>query len=227
MTTWLASGAISHPWFSHPSSKRKLSAASSVDSSPGRSPSASPSASPPPTKRRKFSALESNFSTLSLANTLSAKLGSSSAFPYVSKPVSASSDDMEEDFPTVVLPAAVKEPDIPEIKMKLSSWYEPEPDRIVVTDLDSSSDEEDNQEDPDKASISISKTLLKHISARSRDMAEPVLPHRGASQALVLFKPMPRPIPEMTATVEEPEEEGHRTIVDTDGIADDAMDIEP
>ncbi|KAH8988041.1 hypothetical protein EDB92DRAFT_1817678 [Lactarius akahatsu] len=38
-----------------------------------------------------------------------------------------------------------------DVKMRSSSWYEPEKDRIVVTDLDASSDDEDGVDDAPKA----------------------------------------------------------------------------
>jgi len=230
MTTWVSSGPIHHPWFTKPSVKRKLSDSPSPASSPSSSPPSSRAASPPQ-KRRRYSALEAGFSTLTLANHPTDP-GSSSTLPYVSEPISTPSnylamvDDCANQIPTVVLPSTIEEPSIPEVKMKSSSWYEPEPDRIIITDLESSSDEEDN---PD-TDISISPALLQKISSHSRDLTEPGVPLPSTSHALVLFKPLLLPGSGSPPVVEE------RTKATTSlnrsataGVVedDDAMDVEP
>lgn len=169
---------------------------------------------------------------------------------YVSEPVSAVEDfsAMEDDPPTdmpltfVIRPSSIEEPSIPEVKMKSSSWYEPEPDRmwsvkshcvhqltdatgIVITDLDSSDDEDDENADPDTASLSISRALLKRISEHSRDLTTPGIPPRPVSQALVLFKPLPMAGVANIASVEDKAKEESIGIVDVVGD-DDAMDVE-
>lgn len=64
--------------------------------------------------------------------------------------------------------------------MKGTSWYEPEKDRIVITDLD----DFDDEPDPDP-NLTISSALLDHIKAG------PIrLPRPAPSMALVLFKPV-------------------------------------
>ncbi|KAJ7287698.1 hypothetical protein C8J57DRAFT_1496131 [Mycena rebaudengoi] len=78
-------------------------------------------------------------------------------------------------------------PTVPDIKMKSSSWYEPEPDRIIITDLNSSSDEEDADASPDP--LTISPALLQRLNLRARE-AKLAPPQPPQSQALVLFRPL-------------------------------------
>ncbi|RDB25438.1 hypothetical protein Hypma_008113 [Hypsizygus marmoreus] len=232
MATWLASNPVQHPWFTKPSMKRKLSESPSPISSASQSSSSSPSGSPPPHKRRKHSALEAGFSNLSLVNSHPTDTsGSSSALNYASEHIST----LSASYSSIeALEPSIEEPTVPEVKMKSSSWYEPERDRIVVTDLDSSSDEDDENADPDTASISISRALLRQIS--SRNATKPILLPPSQSQALVLFKPLPTA--GVTAIVEEPEDQLEEGKADDTGsisidvledmVADeDAMDIEP
>jgi len=116
-------------------------------------------------------------------------------------------------------PNPIEEPSVPEIKMKSSSWYEPERDRIIVTDLDSSSDEEIETNEADNLSVSISPALLEKISSRSREFIGSSLPPPASSQALVLFKPLP--VAGMLDLTRSSKEEVHVPRQD-----DDAMDIE-
>ncbi|KAH9171975.1 hypothetical protein EDB89DRAFT_1036093 [Lactarius sanguifluus] len=48
-----------------------------------------------------------------------------------------------------------------DVKMRSSSWYEPEKDRIVVTDLDASSDDEDGVDDAPKLPRAVLQALLR------------------------------------------------------------------
>jgi hypothetical protein len=134
MATW---APVRHPWFDHPSTKRKLSA-SPLNTT--NSTSRSPRPSPPP-KRRKISTLESGFAQLALNNALHsiADTGShvppSASWPYISEFVHAPPDSlsaMDADYQVpardVVLPSYVEEPSA-DVKMRSSSWYETEPDR--------------------------------------------------------------------------------------------------
>lgn len=125
------------------------------------------------------------------------------------------------------LPDNVEEP-IHDVKMKRSTWYEPEPDRkplpcpaqarphrsagIVVTDLDSSDDEDDEQD----TTLSISPALIDRIRSRQLVSSLPT----PTTHALVLYRPLP--IPEKPAEQQqaqpEPEPEPPRD--------DDAMDVE-
>lgn len=136
MTTWAPPASVRHPWFDQPSTKRKLSA-SPVNTTNSTS---SPRPSPPP-KRRKISALESGFAQLTLNNALHSiddtgnHAPSSAGWPYISEfiqtlPDSSSAMDADYQVPpnNVVLPSYVEEPST-EVKMRSSSWYEPEPDR--------------------------------------------------------------------------------------------------
>ncbi|KZV68593.1 hypothetical protein PENSPDRAFT_687147 [Peniophora sp. CONT] len=80
---------------------------------------------------------------------------------------------------------AVEEP-LPEIRMRATSWYEPTPDRIIVTDLDGS-DADDEREDHTEPVIlpSALELLQKRLGA-----SVPVLPRDEAQRlALVPFRP--------------------------------------
>jgi len=216
-STWISSSyPVNHPWFATHSMKRKPSNSNSTSSSSSRASSSSP----PPTKRRRQTQLEAGFSTLSLATPTDVR-SNPSAFPVVSEHVSSTPSDY--DMSTIVLPSAIEEPSAPEIKMKSSTWYEPERDRIVVTDLDASSDEEDGTE-PHTSSLSISRSLLKEISSRALSMTEPRIPRPVPSQALVLFTPL---------SIMGPPPNAEKKVVSKnmdigDGVRDDdAMDVEP
>ncbi|KAL1726392.1 hypothetical protein EV714DRAFT_219368 [Schizophyllum commune] len=87
-------------------------------------------------------------------------------------------------------------PPAPDIHMKGMHSYEPERDRVIITDLDSSSDEEEEARtedatDFDAAGISVSPALLQRIRQRQIEQTSLPLPSSGPSQALVLFKPPP------------------------------------
>ncbi|ESK92986.1 hypothetical protein Moror_8989 [Moniliophthora roreri MCA 2997] len=117
-------------------------------------------------------------------------------------------------------PTSPAEPIIPEIKMKGSSWYEPEPDRIVVTDLDSSDDDEDSLYDPE-GPFTISPALLQRI--RERDLLKAsVPPDAGQTQALTLYRPPLIPLPP-----EEEEEKVAEEAISDIAVDDDKMDVEP
>ncbi|KAF4567684.1 hypothetical protein EYR40_006688 [Pleurotus pulmonarius] len=172
---------------------------------------------------------------------------------YQSRP-DVGADAMQFDIPAVVRPSRVDEPGehtppIVEINMKSSSWYEPEPDRtyldcsghapfvltplpgIVVTDLDSSEDEADVEDNP----ILLPPSILKHIAARNLEMMKSggkSMHHPDdAGKALVLFRPLSLGPPSQ----EEGDADDDSTR-DTDTTAsfpsvssmddDDAMDIE-
>jgi len=200
MTTWATtttSMAIRHPWFSQPTMKRKLAdSPSPISSSSSSLRSPSPSGSPPPPKRRKFSALESGFADLTLDNDSYLATPSSPTVsdvpdnPYAPG-IIASSIPCNDHPCDVVLPSSIEEPSIPEVRMKYPSWYEPEPDRIVVTNIDSSSDEEDENTDPGVTTISIPRALLKRFTLRPGELTDTQLPSSNSNQALILFQPLP------------------------------------
>lgn len=98
---------------------------------------------------------------------------------------------------------------------------------IVITDLDSSSDEDDGEVDPDTTTIRIPRALLKQLSIRSRDLTEPRIPP-NPSQALVLFRPLPPTRPTFSKIPRE--KQGAAGVIDNvvrDVRDDDAMDVEP
>ncbi|KAJ6593754.1 hypothetical protein B0H19DRAFT_1246505 [Mycena capillaripes] len=152
------------------------------------SPAESPSRAQ---KRRRSATLERGFAGL----TLDAPMA---PVPVIEEPPSP--------------PLRPTTPDVPEITMKTSSWYEPEPDRIVITDLGAFSDEDDAS--PHAPGPHISPALMERLKI---PLVSP-LPTMPQTQALVLFRPLSSQIsPHSTA------HEAHA--VDT--RADDAMEVEP
>jgi len=124
-------------------------------------------------------------------------------------PFSATDSDMLPPQPVYT----VEEPLVPEVDMKASSWYEPEPDRIVITDLDlfTESDDECKREE----SVNINPILLDCI--RNKELGEKNLPHpKATSTALVLFKPLPG--------LEQLQREG---VTQAKAVDENAMDLEP
>ncbi|KAI0675007.1 hypothetical protein C8Q78DRAFT_1066882 [Trametes maxima] len=113
----------------------------------------------------------------------------------------------------VVLPGSVEEPtspeatledaDVPDVSMKVPSWYEIEKDRIVITDLEDS-DQEDNNDPASSnnaatasgrdhaAQFTISSALLERLPKPHR--LGPLGPEAGPSNALVLYRPL-APLP--------------------------------
>lgn len=174
-----------------------------------------------PSPKRPRCNLEHTLSNLSLNNTLPP------APP--SPPPAIDVSELPDDIIPVdaQLPDNVEEP-IHDVKMKRSTWYEPEPDRkplpcpaqarahrsigIVVTDLDSSDDEGDEQD----TALSISPALIDRIRSRQLVSSLPT----PATHALVLYRPLPIPTTEKPAEQQQaqPEPEPPRD--------DDAMDVE-
>ncbi|THH15471.1 hypothetical protein EW146_g5011 [Bondarzewia mesenterica] len=163
------------------------------------------------------------------------------AFP---PPISGSSMDTEMASPCsssaatpvpVSYPSQVESPadtTAPDIRMHSSSWYEPEKDRIVITDLDgSSSSDEDENEDKGKADapLVVSPAVLDRLKQQQQSLS-PFSPE-GQSMALVLFRPLD-PLGRARVTEEEEDvQDVSREIPRTPSpvpIAedvDDAMDI--
>jgi len=75
---------------------------------------------------------------------------------------------------------------VTDIKMRSSSWYEPEKDRIIVTDLDVSSDDErDIVDDAPKLPRSVLQALLRGPECDYPRLLEmPLLPQKQPSQSL-------------------------------------------
>lgn len=145
--TWTTSSHIRHPWFDASIMKRKHRETVSPDDDLGGvigPVSAASAAKPPPPKRRRCSNLEQGFAHLTLGSTpVVAAGGSGKTFvsppPMYSTmremPMASVDADMPlaststSTYPTDRLPYTIEEPPAPEVKMKVSSWYEPEPDR--------------------------------------------------------------------------------------------------
>ncbi|KAA1473882.1 hypothetical protein DENSPDRAFT_931260 [Dentipellis sp. KUC8613] len=120
------------------------------------------------------------------------------------------STPMETDFvdgsplllpSTIVRAAHVEEPtpsdgtSVTDVKMHVSSWYEPEKDRIIITDLDgSSSDEEDTP--PVNIDVNISSAVLDRLKGVGHIALKPPVPrpisHPADNMELILFKPIGR-----------------------------------
>ncbi|KAG6820896.1 hypothetical protein H0H93_010240 [Arthromyces matolae] len=201
MTTWPPTGSISHPWFKLPQSKRKFSQKGDDDEV---NPSNSSRSRSPPSKRQRQTALEAGFSSLTLSTR---ETIASDGQCNVSDLDATNVSPMEDD----TSPPKLEEPDIPEVKMKTLSSYEVAPDRIVVTALESSDEEEDGE--PEKL-ISIPTALLKKMMSNAA--RELVMPVKNATQELVVYQPL-------LVSDLAPREP------DTDEKVpfDDAMDVEP
>ena len=119
--TW-AQAHVRHPWLSPFTMKRKVS---HNDSNELGLEEDEPSDAPRPTKRRRYSTLEHGFAHLSLAHDFPVN-GKVEGVEDVEMP-------MESDASfTVASPSSVEE-SIPvidnDVRMRKSTWYEPEPDR--------------------------------------------------------------------------------------------------
>lgn len=150
----------------------------------------------------------------------------------------------------VVLPGSIEEPSsAPEIKMGSSSWYEPERDRIVITDLegyaaDSEGEDEGSRredesggltvEDMDSPTdVNINPAFLDRIRKTRTALDHPhrnamiPLPHLpdDQSRALVLFKPLPFLKPEGLKPQTDSEAPTGPTLAAPEDD-DDAMDLD-
>jgi len=95
----------------------------------------------------------------------------------------------------------------------MRNWYEPEKDRIVITDLDDYSDS-DVEQTEDDSEIVISSAALNHIKDNTAKTLNPKKP----GMALVLYKPI-------VPFVKEPDcDEPIARMADG---GDDAMDVGP
>ncbi|KAE9401562.1 hypothetical protein BT96DRAFT_597613 [Gymnopus androsaceus JB14] len=249
MAALTASPYFSHPWFDKPTMKRRRSS-SSEDDAP---------LSPASSKRRRVKALERGFSNLTLQHLQPTSSLAVASPVSVSSPPSAFPSSPPNDFDITAMevdydsssmlpfiqPDSVEEPhsstppeQVPEIRMKGSSWYEPEPDResslvssqpshqdskksrftgIVVTDLDSSEDEEESE----PLHPVISPALLERIRRRELSVPVPELSLQN-QQALVLYRPLNRP----STTAEEEEKEPKLDVAVLNSAEVEMMDIE-
>jgi len=174
------------------------------------------------------------------ASSASSSPASLDSYPHVQDVTSEGIMDAEPYF--VDLSAAmqdlstytVEEPQIPEVNMKTSSWYEPERDRIVVTDIDSFAQSDDEGEDNSSTNgHHINPALLSRIRATATQAAPISLlpPNSSNSQALILFKPLPIVGDELERIQEERARLAREAELagaqQTKMEEDDAMDIEP
>ncbi|PPQ99752.1 hypothetical protein CVT24_009735 [Panaeolus cyanescens] len=199
-STWSSSSHFRHPWFDNPVPKRKQPESEQDDSQP----------------QKRFR-LESGFAHLSLDSSSSSSSSSSSPQNVTDIP--------EEPMDMDPVPLSSEEPVIPEVNMKTSSWYEPEPDRIVITDLDSYTNEDDEEGEASEQPISVNSALLNHIKNQTLDKTRSKTvqpPPPSPSQALVLFKPLPLPTSSETPPqTNQTTQQSKPTTVD-----ENAMDIE-
>ncbi|KAJ3988315.1 hypothetical protein F5890DRAFT_1492793 [Lentinula detonsa] len=228
---------FSHPWFDKPSMKRRHSSSSPEDEAPLN-------VSPASAKRRRVTALERGFSNLSLhhvqpgaptstSSTAPTYYPDSGSIPPPSYLIHTTSSPpppadtltaMEVEYSSMtpsIQPDSVEEPSspsllLPEIQMKSSSWYEPEPDRIVVTDLDSSDDEDEAE----LVNPVVSPTLLERIRQRELFNTVPV-PSLPNQQALVLYRPLTRP-----STYTEPEDDRSDISPDQEIVPDASSSVQ-
>jgi len=245
--TWTSSSHIRHPWFDTTIMKRKhaetVSADEELDTHVPTGARVTVKA-PPPKRRRTYSNLESGFAHMSQGEWSATASGalpsaSSASYPSVQELLPPNSLDMDADMrsspiepgPIQRLTYTVEEPTIPEVTMKTSSWYEPEPDRIVITDMDSftQSDEEEEGEEADLRinPVLLGQILTNGIDACSSSGSRP--PLRSTSQALVLFKPLPfseREIERVKEVQAKQKREAEDKQVERDSDSD-AMDVEP
>ncbi|EIN11358.1 hypothetical protein PUNSTDRAFT_141747 [Punctularia strigosozonata HHB-11173 SS5] len=249
-----------HPWVM-PSLKRKLSTPTDYSDTDASSPASFHA------KRRRCDPLEHGLAHLTLNHVPSSPWpsrgivtepsagceaaptsasGSSQQPPHIT-PITPLYSEMDmqtsDTTPVVVLPTSVEEPvspeqTAPEVSMSNGSWYEPEKDRVVITDLSSLDEDEDERWDRKRPSdYEISEALLRRLKSGSG----PPLPvaRQDDSQALVLFRPIGRSglydaddLPELESTAHIEELPDDAVVVDSplniyqDVPDDDAMDIE-
>jgi len=206
MTTGTWASSIRHPWYDQPSIKRKHEITDDT---------------PLPYKRRRCSTLEHGFAHLTLENPqLITKVHPQPSNPSIPLDQQHPMDtNFDLSSSSVLRPSSIEEPTtIPEIKMKNTSWYEPEKDRIVITDLDDSDEEPESDLD-----LTISSVLLDHIKTRpvALEALARQVASKDTSKALVLFKPVK--VAEKDARVEESE----RSTASLPIKDDYAMDVEP
>ncbi|EIM83111.1 uncharacterized protein STEHIDRAFT_149394 [Stereum hirsutum FP-91666 SS1] len=149
-------------------------------------------------KRRRSTTLERDLASLSLSNVrhgvASSPVTSLANYQRSESPLSDTFMDTDVSPSRETPMSAVStEEAIPEVKMSSSSWYEPEKDRIVVTDLDgSSSDEEDGESTTEEL---ISPAVREHLMQTTHTLLTIPRPlpnpesTPNQNQALVLFNP--------------------------------------
>ncbi|EPQ57419.1 hypothetical protein GLOTRDRAFT_137750 [Gloeophyllum trabeum ATCC 11539] len=205
MTTWAY--PLRHPWFHMPNLKRKAD----MDDDAVYSP--------PAVKRRRWDTIENGLAGLSI-------------HPLPVNPF------IESSSSNAVQPTSVEEPTSPEVqdvKMKGSSWYEPEKDRVVITDLDEFAEESEEEVEPSDKGIEVSQSYLDRIKSRDPFFhSELGLPSREPEKnmALVLFRPPPSfDSPQITEVDDEDADNPASPSNDSphmdDTYTDSPMDYEP
>jgi len=214
----------------------------------------------PPRKRLRSNGLEGSLSRLSLfpphVQNPSTSLGHEYALSVgggssmeVEEPVappplapSRSFAEVEYDgFSPVTHASFIEEPSssaVPEVRMRgTPSWYEPVPDRIIVTDLDAS-DEEDEDTAPHNGTVPI--VLPSALDMLYKRIGVPPIPPGGheareRSLALVPFRPLPFLQTGSPSSLVPGTSGGHDGHLETGGRPEeqnrgrgvDAMDVEP
>ncbi|KAF9562790.1 hypothetical protein CPC08DRAFT_706495 [Agrocybe pediades] len=236
--TYASSSHIRHPWFDTTVMKRKHR----ETVSPEEDAHFSSKALPPP-KRLRFTNLENGFAHMSLgSNSFPSSASSASVEPSypqvheVSVPVQNMDMDMSTPTPithpdstsTYETSYTVEEPKAPEVAMKTSSWYEPEPNRIIITDMDSFT----QSDDEDDGIVSVNPAFLDRMRKRALQSSTstpriPVPP--STSQALVLFQPLPLMNGDLeVAKARDERQKQAATASKEEPVTDeDAMDVEP
>ncbi|KAF7967702.1 hypothetical protein HWV62_21628 [Athelia sp. TMB] len=229
-----------------PSAKRKHASSESSSDNDESSSAFRTLADANPSKRQRCSVLENGFAHLAIHHkpdqSTTSTYAQAPSVPTVieldstlgARPFSPMPVDGEPS--AVTTPSSVEEPVTPDysgsilpageepmdVKMRSQSWYEPEKDRIVITDLDDSDDETDSNSVSEANEIIISNALLEHI--KKQPTFTSVLPAEdNASGALVLFRPLLSASDLATAEPAEPE----TTVSSPPQNDEDAMDVEP
>ena len=135
--TWAPASHLRHPWFHTFATKRKVR--TSDTTSDGLAEDDELTDVPRPAKRRRCSTLERGFAHLSLTYTYaggdeagSSAVGQAEEGPEdMEIPMDSDSFTGASDVAPVVTPSCVEEPApvVDDVKMRTSTWYEPEPDR--------------------------------------------------------------------------------------------------
>ncbi|KDQ57566.1 hypothetical protein JAAARDRAFT_58159 [Jaapia argillacea MUCL 33604] len=198
-----------------PSLKRKLE--EDLSSEAGTPVSYASKSLPMRTKRRRWDSLEGGFAGLTINHipyfsspSPTVESPSDGSVPFSPSAQSVPSldvhtttefDTLNSPHRTTVQPTSVEEPPSPDlgddIKMKGTSWYEPEKDRmsnpfggIVITDLDEFIEEDETAEADSYPSPPPLPSAF--VDSMTRDLPPLHSTANPATMALVLFKPPPR-----------------------------------
>jgi hypothetical protein len=148
--TWSTGNHFRHPWFNASSTKRKQRSPQLAFEMDDNDDDHEPRDGPP-SKRRRCNALESGLAHLSLHSPQRDNSGASGTWveampPSVEEVVASSSTcpvnpppsaqfqlRPDSELGDVVLPDSVEEPPAPEVNMRPSTYYEPEPNSASVS----------------------------------------------------------------------------------------------